>query len=199
MQTTKALGVLVLAVGLLLPQPVRAQSERTSISADTFVQTVAMSDMFEVESSRLATTRSRDARVKKFADHMVKDHQKTTEELKQVLARAKINLPLPTAPDPEHQAMLGQLQGNSGAQFDEIYAKMAVKGHEDAVALFERYSRDGDNAELKKWAAKTLPNLKQHLSEARQLQAPATTGSRSSATQGNGSRSSTTQGRAPRR
>jgi putative membrane protein len=188
MQPAKMIFLLAVAAALALPQAAGAQSERTSISADTFVQTVAMSDMFEVESSKLAASRSRDARVKKFADHMVKDHQKTTEELKQVLARAKINLPLPSAPGPEHQAMLGQLQGNYGAQFDEIYAKMAVKGHEDAVALFERYSREGDNADLKKWAAKTLPNLKQHLSEARQLKGPVTTGSGAPSPRGNAPR-----------
>jgi putative membrane protein len=144
--------------------------------------------MFEVESSKLAGSRSRDTRIRKFADHMVKDHQKTTDELKQVLMRAKLNLPLPSSPGPEHQAMLGQLQGAWGSQFDETYAKMAVKGHEDAVALFERYSRDGDNAELKKWAAKTLPNLKKHLSEARQLTGPVTTGSGASSAQRNAPR-----------
>ena len=188
MQPIKTLCLLAFAAALALPQAARAQSERTGISADSFVQTVAISDMFEVESSKLAASRSRDSRIRKFADHMVKEHQKTTDELKQVLMRAKLNLPLPSSPDPEHQAMLGQLQGTSGAQFDETYAKMAVKGHEDAVALFERYSRDGDNAELKKWAGKALPNLKQHLSEARQLKGPVTTGSGASSTQGNAPR-----------
>jgi putative membrane protein len=177
MRMTRTL--LVLAAMVALPQAAAAQ-QPPSISADKFVQTTAMSDMFEVESSKLAATRSRDAKIKKFADHMVKDHQKTTEELKQVLARAKLNLPLPSAPDPEHQAMLGQLQQATGSQFDETYAKMQLKGHEDAVALFENYARNGDNAELKKWATKTLPNLKQHLSEARQLRSVATTGASTS-------------------
>ena len=188
MQSAKIFFVLAAAAALSLPQAARAQSERTSVSADSFVQTVAISDMFEVESSKLAASRSRNAKIRKFADHMVKDHQKTTDELKQVLMRAKLNLPLPSSPGPEHQAMLGQLQETSGVQFDETYAKMAVRGHEDAVALFERYSRDGDNAELKKWAAKTLPNLKQHLSEARQLKGPITTGSGAPSVQGNAPR-----------
>jgi putative membrane protein len=46
---------------------------------------------------------------------------------------------------------------------------MQLKGHQDAVALFEAYSKSGDNADLKKWAAKTLPHLKQHLSMAQKL------------------------------
>jgi putative membrane protein len=178
MQITKTLPVL--AVFALFTLPAGAYAQAPSISADKFVQTVAMSDVFEVESSKLAASRSKDERVKKFADHMVKDHQKTTQELKQLLGRAKINVPLPSGADPEHQAMLGQLQSATGNQFDETYAKMQLKGHEDAVALFENYARNGDHPELKKWAAKTLPNLKEHLSEARHLRGGATTGSSSS-------------------
>ena len=46
---------------------------------------------------------------------------------------------------------------------------MQVKGHQDAVGLFEAYSKSGDNSDLKKWAAKTLPHLKQHLAMAQKL------------------------------
>ena len=41
-----------------------------------------------------------------------------------------------------------------------------MKAHRDAVALFEAYAKAGDNAELKDWAGKTLPHLKEHLSMA---------------------------------
>jgi putative membrane protein len=40
---------------------------------------------------------------------------------------------------------------------------MQVDAHEDAVSLFERYSKSGDNANLKNWAGKTLETLKSHL------------------------------------
>ena len=46
---------------------------------------------------------------------------------------------------------------------------MQRKGHEDAVALFEAYSKSGDNADLKKWVANTLPHLKQRLAMAQKL------------------------------
>jgi putative membrane protein len=44
-----------------------------------------------------------------------------------------------------------------------------VTAHQDAVALFESYAKGGDDPELKKWAAKTLPNLKRHLTMAQKL------------------------------
>jgi hypothetical protein len=40
--------------------------------------------------------------------------------------------------------------------FDQSYDQIQVKAHQDAVALFEAYSRGGDNPDLKSWAAQTL-------------------------------------------
>ena len=47
---------------------------------------------------------------------------------------------------------------------------MQVQAHEEAAALFEQYSRNGNNAELK--AANTLPHLKEHLAIAKRLDLP---------------------------
>ena len=46
---------------------------------------------------------------------------------------------------------------------------LSGQGTPDAVALFEWYAKAGDDAELKNWAAKTLPHLKQHLTMAQKL------------------------------
>jgi putative membrane protein len=52
-----------------------------------------------------------------------------------------------------------------------------VSGHKDAVSLFERYSKNGDNPKLKDWAGKTLPALRHHLEMAQNLSAGKTVGS----------------------
>ena len=46
---------------------------------------------------------------------------------------------------------------------------MQENAHEDAVSLFERYAKGGDNPDLKSWADKTLPALKHHLEMAKAL------------------------------
>jgi len=46
---------------------------------------------------------------------------------------------------------------------------LQVSAHKDAVSLFERYGKVGDNAKLKDWASKTLPALKHHLEMAQAL------------------------------
>jgi len=135
-------------------------------STQEFVTKVAISDMFEIQSSKIAT-RKGNANIKSFAERMVKDHTKTSQELKGMVGKAKAKLP--SALDSDHQKKLAQLQKLSGNEFNTTYASMQIQAHEEAVKLFEAYSNNGDNAELKAWAAKTLPALKEHLQHAQKL------------------------------
>jgi hypothetical protein len=47
-----------------------------------------------------------------------------------------------------------------GKEFDRAYDQMQLQAHEEAVALFSDYARNGDNTDLKTWAAQTLPHLR---------------------------------------
>jgi putative membrane protein len=135
-------------------------------STQEFVTKVAVSDMFEIQSSKVASQKG-NANTKAFAERMIKDHTKTSEELKGMVGKAKAKLP--TALDAEHQKKLDQLQKLTGEPFNAAYASQQVQAHEEAVKLFEAYSASGDVAELKAWAAKTLPALKEHLQHAKTL------------------------------
>jgi putative membrane protein len=139
-------------------------------SAQDFVNKVAISDMFEIQSSQLALSKEPDADTKPFADKMVQDHQKTSSELKAVVEGSMVKLILPTTMDFEHQKMLEELKAKSGKDFDTSYDQIQVKAHRDAVTLFEAYSKSGEDSELKAWAGKTLPHLKEHLSMADELE-----------------------------
>ena len=138
-------------------------------STQEFVNKVAISDMFEVQASQIALAKQADADTKPFAEKMVTDHQKTSSELKALIDGGKVNAKLPTALDSEHQKLLDDLKAKNGKDFDQSYDQAQVKGHKDAVALFEAYAKSGDDPELKSWAAKTLPHLKEHLSMAEKL------------------------------
>ena len=111
--------------------------------------------MFEIQSSQLALAKQADA--------------DTSNELKSLIDSGKVKATLPTALDAEHQKMLDELMAKSGKDFDQSYDQIQVKAHRDAVALFEAYSRRGDNPDLKSWAAETLPHLKEHFSMAQKL------------------------------
>ena len=134
-------------------------------SAD-FVTQVAVSEMFEIASSKLANERA-DASSKSFAARMIKDHTGTSSELKAIASKAKFDVP--AALDSAHQSKFDKLKGMQGADFDKEYDSMQVDAHKDAVDLFDRYAKGGDNAALKAFASKHLPHLREHLTMAQKL------------------------------
>jgi putative membrane protein len=170
-------SIIVMAC-LLLAGPALAQSagEKTGVNSalgispttTDFVKEVAISDMFEIASNKLGQEKG-NAAEKSFASQMVTDHTKTSTELKELVSSGKVKAELPTALDSSHQSKLDKLKGESGKDFSSDFDSMQVSAHKDAVSLFERYAKGGDNPELKNWAGKTLPVLKHHLEMAQNL------------------------------
>jgi putative membrane protein len=169
----------IIALGcVLLAGPALAQSvgEKTGVNSildiapttADFVKEVAISDMFEIESNKLAQDKG-NAPEKAFAMEMVTDHTKTSTELKGLVSSGKVKAELPTALDSSHQSKLDKLKGENGEDFSPDFDSMQVSAHKDAVSLFERYAKGGDNADLKDWAGKTLPTLQHHLKMAEDL------------------------------
>ena len=143
-------------------------SAQSAPSTADFVKTVAISDMFEIELSKLALEK-KVAADQAFAQRMVHDHTQTTEQLKHLVHSGKVKEQLPAELDGPHTQMLEKLRGESGVDFSKDYNEMQLNGHKEAVALFEAYAKSGDNPALKSWAAKTLPHLQEHLAMAEKL------------------------------
>jgi len=137
-------------------------------STEDFVKEVARSDMFEIHSSKLALKKG-DAQAKEFAQHMITDHQKTTAELKGLIKSGKVSVQPPADLGQPLQTRLDKLKKETGHDFTSNYDEDQVSAHQDAVSLFGRYAKDGDNPDLKDWAARTLPTLQKHLEMAQAL------------------------------
>ncbi|WP_081851477.1 DUF4142 domain-containing protein [Bradyrhizobium sp. URHD0069] len=138
---------------------------------EPFSSTSNVSDMFEIETNKLGQEKG-NAAEKTFASQMVADHTKTSTELKGLVSSGKVQAQLLTALDSSHQSKLDKLKAESGKDFSSGFDSMQVSAHKDAVSLFERYAKGGDNADLKDWAGKTLPALKHHLEMAEDLAKP---------------------------
>jgi putative membrane protein len=166
-------------VSLLLATSAMAQSvgEKTGVNAlagitpttQDFVTEAAQSDMFELRSSKMALN-SADGPTKAFAQKMIDDHTKTTEELKAVVNKGEAHATLPTAMSSSQQSMISKLNDLHGANFDQQYRSDQISAHKDAVSLFQRYGKSGEDDGLKDWAAKTAPALERHLEMAQDLQ-----------------------------
>src|SRR5207237_8653563 len=55
-------------------------------------------------------------------------------------------------------------QLSAGPKFDKQYLTLMEQDHQQTIKAFEKEAASGNDAEIKAWAAKTLPTLKQHLS-----------------------------------
>ncbi|MBW9091553.1 DUF4142 domain-containing protein [Rhizobium wenxiniae] len=135
---------------------------------EDFILQASASDMFEIESSKLALQKG-DEPTKAFAQQMITEHEKTSSELKALLAGGKVQGNAVTALTEDHKEEVDELAKLDGAEFNEEYIDDQVEAHEDAVDLFKRYAEEGENAELKAWAAKTLPALEHHYKMAQDL------------------------------
>jgi len=147
-----------------------------SPSTQDFVTEAAMGDMLEIESGKLAQQQASNPKVKQFANQLITDHQKTTDELKALVQSGKVKVNLPTAMDKSHQSKLDKLKSQSGANFDKEFDDMQRSAHKDATSLFERYAKGGENSDLKAFASKTLPTLQHHLMMAEDLSNTSTQG-----------------------
>jgi putative membrane protein len=132
-----------------------------------FIKEAATSDMLEIESGKLAEQKG-NATEKTFAAQMVTDHTKTSTELKGMVP-ADLKGAIPTALDDSSQKKLDKLRDAKPADFASDYDPMQVSAHKDAVSLFERYAKGGDDPKLKDWAGKTLPALQHHLEMAQDM------------------------------
>ena len=138
-------------------------------STSEFAQEAAMSDLYEVEAGKIASAKGETDVVKEFGQHMVEAHTKTIAELKGVVQAENIKVELPAALDEKHQLMIDDLNAAHEGEFDKTYARQQIKAHETVVDLFAKYADKGDDAVVKAFAAKTLPEIKQHLEEAKKL------------------------------
>jgi putative membrane protein len=141
-----------------------------------FLEQAAQNGLAEVSASRLALEKSRNDQVRAFAQRMVDDHTRANEDLKALATRKQYQPPAePSVLQKGKEMLIGAL---SDEHFDRRYvSQMGVEAHEDTVELFEKASRDAQDAEVKAFASQLLPSLRDHLQAARRLKASVDGGS----------------------
>lgn len=161
-------AALLAGTALALP----AMAADASKMSNDFVQKAAMTDKFEIESSQLALEKSSNAKVKGFAQQMIDDHTKSTSDLKAALGDSEVDPALTDKPlDAKHAKILSNLKASKGKKFDEAYLSAQKDGHKQAVDLFSKYAKHGDETSLKDFASKTLPVIEGHKNHVSKLKA----------------------------
>lgn len=134
----------------------------------SFVSTAAGNDMYEIEVSRVAMGRTGNAQVRNYAQMLVNHHTMSSTELTAILQRKGV-APPPNLPA-DKQARIAQLSRLQGAEFDREYIRISgIQDHQTAIGIFDQASRTLADADLRAFAAKTLPVLRQHLQGAQNI------------------------------
>jgi putative membrane protein len=138
------------------------------------LRTATSANLFEIESSRLALTRSQSTAIKEFADRMVADHTRAANRARQALNEIGASAP-PAMLEPAHQQRLDALKAVANAEFDRAYVEAQYTAHVEAIGLMRDYARSGDNERLKALAGEILPVLQSHLDHVTRLRDGTTT------------------------
>lgn len=138
-------------------------------AGQTFANTAAASDAFEIATSRLALDTSKSASVKKYANQMITAHTGSTDKLKSTTA----GLTPAITPDPTlnaaQQASLDALKTKTGADFDAAYISAQQSGHQETLDALKAYAATGDVPALKTFATGLVPTVTAHLNMAKSL------------------------------
>ena len=133
----------------------------------SFMNEAAAGNMAEVELGKLAETHGLSKEVKAFGARMVADHSKAGEALKGLAAQKKVTAPPEMTP--KQKETMTKLSKLNGAEFDRAYVMDMVEDHEKDVTAFEATAQGATDQDVKNFAAKTLPVLKEHLKMIREI------------------------------
>ena len=129
-----------------------------------FLVNAAEINLEEIALGQLAQKNSMMTDVKNLGEMMEKAHTKSLSELTG-LAKKKI-ITIPTSATDDANDAYEKLSNKTGSDFDTKYCDMMVKGHKNAIELFEKASTQSDDTEIRDWAATMLPELRKHLDHA---------------------------------
>lgn len=149
------------------PLPDRAAGAASAAAASSpdavFITKAAEAGATEVVVAKLGAAKATNPDVKAFAQRLIQEHTLVNKELTALAKSKDVKIPASAKTAPADLAKL------AGADFDKAFVALMGREHETAIALFEGESRDGRDAEVKEWAAKQLPTLRDHLAKAKSL------------------------------
>ncbi|BAZ48018.1 outer membrane protein [Nostoc sp. NIES-4103] len=147
--------------------PTTPGQNNLSSSDRQFINEAAQGGLAEVQLGQLASQRAGNNAVKEFGQRMVTDHTQVNNQLKQLATQKGVTLP--TTLDSKNQQLKQRLSRLSGANFDREYMNQMVQDHQKDVSAFQTEAQQGQDPDVKAFAAQALPTLQEHLQQARSI------------------------------
>ncbi|HEX3770601.1 MAG TPA: DUF4142 domain-containing protein [Polyangiaceae bacterium] len=153
------------------PSPTEAQP---MLSDAQILEVTHTANMGEIAQAKMAQLKAKDARVKKFAGMMIKDH--TDADAKGMKLAKRDNLTPSTSPtndalQTDADNNTASLKSLTGTDFDKSYVDIQVKEHQAVLDTIDQKLVPGaQNADVKAYLADVRTAVATHLQHAKDLQ-----------------------------
>ena len=155
--------IFALAIAATLAGTALVQAATASDQDKAFVAKVGPGGMYEVMLGKLAEQKGSSQDIKDQGNTEAHDHQLVGDKL---MAAAKdAGIAVPDKLTPEFQEQYDKASKLSGAAFDAKYLSDMKKVHATDGAAFLKETKDGENPQLKAFAAETFKIVQRHIGE----------------------------------
>lgn len=134
-----------------------------------FLKKAAHDGMAEVQLAQLALQMASNPDIQSFARHMIEDHTAANDRLAALAKDGNVTLRKELSPKRKSLQEKFSKLNDRNRSFDRAYIDQAVKDHKNAVEAYEKQAGHGTDADVRAFAAETLPKLKKHLEMATAL------------------------------
>ncbi|WP_299705828.1 DUF4142 domain-containing protein [uncultured Pontibacter sp.] len=133
-----------------------------------FVAEATSANMLHAQLGQLALERAVSPEVKEMAQDMSNGHNRVMEDLQHIAIEREFVVP--TQLGNSHQKVYDEVSGETGIGFDLAYIKRTREEHNQLLKRYEDMAENAKVMEVKQFASKQLPLLRQHLQQAEELE-----------------------------
>ncbi|MFD2513837.1 DUF4142 domain-containing protein [Pontibacter locisalis] len=125
-----------------------------------FAAEAASANMLLVQLSEAAINRGVSPEVKNFAQRSENTHRQMNNELQEVASQT--NIVLPQTLGKADQETYNDLMEKEGISFDVEFIRIMREQHKDLLRRYDDMAENGNSMEIKQFASRQLPLLRQH-------------------------------------
>ncbi|MCD6024404.1 MAG: putative outer membrane protein [Fibrobacteria bacterium] len=134
-----------------------------------FLKTASHNGRAEISLANLALRMASNPDIQAFAKHMIEDHTAANNRIMDLAKADKVTLGDDLSPKRKSVEKKLEKMNDQDREFDRAYLNQTIKDHEKSIKLFKKQADHGTDAEVRAFAAETLPKLKKHLEMAMAL------------------------------
>jgi putative membrane protein len=133
----------------------------------SFARQACQAGVTQAEIGKLAAVNTKNETVRSFAKALVKEHTQWEKELGQIFSQKGISAESELGE--QFQSSINDLAELKGGAFDRAFKQQVIEDHQQAIAVFAKQAEQGTDPDLKAFAQKHLPHLREHLEVAKML------------------------------